>query len=547
VWELIAGERRTRACVAIALAEIFPQHSLDDWARRMANVGLEGMGDEEREALHKANAHIAATLDSGDMASRHLVAVIENLDRDDLSPLEEGRAYQGLIDAYAWSQRELAGRVNKSQGYVAQRLGLLNLNDVAADALNTRVIGMSHARAIAAVPSALQAVATEYVVAEVKKDDAPATTRQIENQLRALSAFVDPARWEPNGERVYTPQQRNRLAVIRMLVSGPHAEERVAKGWTALRTHHDNYNGEKNVLTAKPLTVVDDERLYGAVTNALGMRPQDAWQNHASVENKHCATCLFGPYRRPATPDLRAYCLRWNKGQDELRTCERWIDAENGPVVIPVDEYYVHEQLKDANNFFSDPFTYTDNLDAYLAAYQAATDAMIARQVERQERNENGPRLAIEAFFAWQQTLPTAHLGHSQAHACVHCAHYEPLSDSKAPCRFALNPLKNKWVAGGGREPRMGVLCGPTLTLLPRCEMFVRKHLPMIYRQPGFTVSKHMRKNFLEWMRAAIFYGAASSPGCRCHTAMSQNTVGTTSRRTCINTGTPLTMAGWRR
>lgn len=501
VWELIAGERRTRACVAIALAEIFPQHSLDDWARRLANVGLAGMGEEERAALHKANAQIAATIDTGDMASRHLVAVIENLDRDDLSPLEEGRAYQGLIDAYKWSQRELAARVNKSQGYVAQRLGLLNLNDVAADALNTRVIGMAHARAIAAVPEALQAVATEYVVAEVKKDESPATTRQIENQLRALSAFVDPERWESNIERVYTPQQRNRLAVIRMLVSGPYAEERIAKGWTALRTHRDNYYGEKNLLTARPSTVVDDERLYGAVANALGMRPQDAWQNHASVENKHCASCLFGPHRRPATPDLSAYCPRWNKGQDELRTCERWIGS-NDPVVIPVNDYYVRAQLKDGASFFSDPFTYTDNLDAYLTAYKVATEEMIARKIEQTERAENGPRLAIEAFFAWQQTLPAAHLGHSQAHACVHCAHHEPLFDSKAPCRFAINPLKSRW-GDGGRAPEMGVLCGPTLTLLPRCEMFVRKHLPMIYRQPGFTCGKNMRKNFLEWMRAA--------------------------------------------
>lgn len=503
VYELIAGERRTRASVAIALAEAFPQHSLDDWARRLAMVGLDGMGDEERKALHKAGAMILATLDTGDMTARHILAVIENLDRDDLNALEEARAYQGLIEAYGWSQREAAARVNKSQGYIAQRLGLLALNEQAAEALNTRVIGLTHARAIAAVPETLQAVTTEYVTAELKKDESPATTRQIENQLRALTAFVNPERWEPNGEHVYTPQQRNRLAVIRMLVSGPHAEDRIAKAWGHLRTYKGNYYSDKNLLTAKPLTLVSDNGLYGAVTNALGMRPEDAWQNHAHLEKKSCRTCIFGPVQRPATPDLAAHCPRWLKKNSDMQTCQNWIGGSD-PVVIQIGEYYIRNRFGDgealpADRLHKEPFTYVDDLDMYLTAYEAATQYLIQEAVEREDRVSNQHRRDIEAFYRWQSALPEAHLRHSQAHRCEACRYFEPLNGD-APCRFALNPVGENY--SGPRAPQFGVLAGPTGVLLPRCEMFTLRELPRVFQQPGFSVAKTSRRSMMEWMRA---------------------------------------------
>jgi ParB-like chromosome segregation protein Spo0J len=493
VWELIAGERRSRACASLTLAELFPQHTLADWCARLAHVGLTGMGDEERDALRKGQAHIPATVHPGnDLQAIHQIAVIENLDRDDLNPLEEARAFQGLVEAYGWSQRELAARVNKSQGYVAQRLGLLNLNEVAAEALNTRVIGMSHARALAAMPETLQAAATEYVVAEVKKDESPATTRQIENQLRALTAFVNPARWE-HGERIYTPQARNRLEVIQMLVSGPHAEERIAKGWGHLRIYNDGYE-TKNLLTAKPVTIVENDRLYSAVTNALGMQPQDAWQNHAHLLNKWCSTCIFGEKWRPQTPGLSAHCPRWRKGCETMDTCEGWIGAF-GPVVIPVREWSVRKMLGEA--LFED--SYTNSLEAYLAAYEAATNKLIEEQAQKEEKATNGPRLQIAEYWAWLEALPVSSRTHSQAHNCTLCRYYEPMNGD-APCRFALNPLNDNW--RGPQAPQMGVLYGPALQALPRCEMFTRVTMPgNIYQQPGFSIARGARGNLLNWMR----------------------------------------------
>ena len=500
VWELIAGERRSRACAALSLAELFPQHTLADWCARLANVGLRGMGDEERQALRQAQATIPATVHpGGDLRAIHQIAVIENLDRADLSPIEEAHAFQSLIDAYGWSQRELAARLNKSQGYIAQCVGLLKLNAQGAEALRTRVINRTHARALAAVPAALQAAATEYVVAEVQKDDTPATTRQIENQLRALSAFIDPARWEPNGERVYTPQARNRLAVIKMLVSGTYAADRIAQAWGDLRLHRDMYNGEKNLLTAKPLTIVEDTRLYTSVVGALGMRTQDAWQNYAHLAQKSCATCIFANAQRPMTPGLATHCPRWKKDYAELQTCEGHINAA-GPVIIPVGEYYVREQFGKTGVLVQEPFPHTESLAAYLAAYEAATNYLIEREAQKHEAAVNGPRDAIAEFWAWQQTLPAAALNHSQAHACVTCRYYEPLNGD-APCRFALNPL-TQW--DRPRALKFGVLYDAALHALPRCEMFTRTGIPgPLFVQPGFSVGRKNRRGFLNWMTAA--------------------------------------------
>ncbi len=497
-WELIAGERRTRAQIALALAEIYPNHSLEDWCARMAGVGLDGMGDEERLALRKANATIPAVVHEGrDLRAIHLLAVKENLDRENLTLLEEARAYDGLQKEYGWSQRELAGHVNKSQGYIAQRLGLLGLNEQAANALNTRVIGMAHARALAAVPEALQAVATEYVVAEVQKDESPATTRQIENQLRALTVFVEPDRWEPNEERVYTPRARNRLAVIKMLVSGPYAADRIAKGWGHLRLFNDGYE-TKNLSTAKPLTVVESDRAYAAITNALGMRPQDAWQNHAHQAGKRCESCVFAKAQRPLTPGLYAHCPRWEKGAEDTCTCEDWISAE-GPVVIPVKEYYVCEQMKETGFLHEEPFRYTDSLAVYLAAYEAATNVLISQAAEKHEADRN-PRRAIAEYWDFLQALPVKARMHSQAHNCMLCRYYEPLNGD-APCRFALNPL-TQW--DRPRAPKMGVLYDSALHALPRCEMFTRLGVPSpLFVQAGFSVNRKNRRGFLNWMTAA--------------------------------------------
>lgn len=502
-YELIAGERRTRAACALSLSVLIETHSLADWCGRLAAVGLAGMGEEERAALAgEPGATIRASVrPADDMAALHLLAVTENLNRAELTPVEEAHAYHGLLTAYGWTQRELAGRLNKSQGYIAQRLALLGLKETAVTALNTRVIGMSHARALAAIPEAIQEAATNYVVRAIAREDSPATTRQVENQLRALVEFVQPGRWVPQGETVYTAQQRNRLAVIEMLMRGPQAEERIAKNLEGLLNHKNNYE-TKNLLTAQPLTIVKDDDYYASVTNALGMRTQDAWQNHSLTAGKLCSTCVFENARpKVIINGLSVYCPRWRDASVE--TCEGWIGA-GVPVVIHNHDYEINDILIKAGAY-REGLPHTDSVAAYVTAYDAAVSGRMAREAQRQQNLVDGPRRAIAEFWAWQQTLPTAALEHSQAHWCELCRHYEPLNGD-APCRFALNPLKGNEMGSAPRAPIFGILVGREGLLLPRCELFTLPsgRLPYVYERPGFSAGQgeRERRQFMRLFKA---------------------------------------------
>ena len=76
------------------------------------------------------------------------IALIENIQREDLSPLEEAKAYQALIKEYGYSQTELADIVGKKQSTIANKLRLLKLSDDVKFSLNQKQITERHARAM---------------------------------------------------------------------------------------------------------------------------------------------------------------------------------------------------------------------------------------------------------------------------------------------------------------------------------------------------------------------------------------------------------------
>ena len=84
------------------------------------------------------------------------LALIENLQRQDLNPVEEALGYQTLMNEYGLTQEETAARVGKSRPVVANMLRLLNLCDDALDMVRDGRISAGHARAIAALKSEKQ-------------------------------------------------------------------------------------------------------------------------------------------------------------------------------------------------------------------------------------------------------------------------------------------------------------------------------------------------------------------------------------------------------
>jgi ParB family chromosome partitioning protein len=111
-YEIIAGERRWRAAKMAGLLEV-PVIVRDV---------------EDRQALE--------------------LALIENIQRQDLSPLEEAGGFQRLIDEFGHTQEELASVVGKSRSHVANLLRLLTLPAAIKDLLGQGKISMGHARAL---------------------------------------------------------------------------------------------------------------------------------------------------------------------------------------------------------------------------------------------------------------------------------------------------------------------------------------------------------------------------------------------------------------
>ena len=117
-YQLIVGERRLRAAKL---------------------AGLERVPAVIREATDAESLELA---------------LVENLLREDLNPMEEAEAYQRLLAEFGWTQEELAGRVGKDRSSIANCLRLLKLPAVIQDDLRAGRLTMGHARALLSLTSA---------------------------------------------------------------------------------------------------------------------------------------------------------------------------------------------------------------------------------------------------------------------------------------------------------------------------------------------------------------------------------------------------------
>ena len=84
------------------------------------------------------------------------IALIENLQREDLLPIDEALAYEGLMKTTGYSQDELAKKLGKKRSTIANSLRLLKLPSEIQDALQKRTLSPGHARAILSVPDKKQ-------------------------------------------------------------------------------------------------------------------------------------------------------------------------------------------------------------------------------------------------------------------------------------------------------------------------------------------------------------------------------------------------------
>ncbi|MGI6512851.1 MAG: ParB/RepB/Spo0J family partition protein [Syntrophomonadaceae bacterium] len=122
-YELVAGERRLRAAVLAGLKKV--------------PVIIREM--EEPQTWE--------------------AALIENLQRENLNPVEEAAAYREMLERYGYTQEELARRIGKSRAYVANTVRLLNLPGEIRELVKTGELTAGHARAILALKDEEQQLA----------------------------------------------------------------------------------------------------------------------------------------------------------------------------------------------------------------------------------------------------------------------------------------------------------------------------------------------------------------------------------------------------
>ncbi|RJX65512.1 ParB/RepB/Spo0J family partition protein [Tsuneonella suprasediminis] len=131
-------------------------------------------GERRWRAAQKARLHeIPALVRDLDEREVMALALIENVQREDLNPVEEGRAYQRLADLEGMTQAEIAQLVDKSRSHVANLQRLLLLPEEVLDMVEADSLTMGHARALIgndnAVELARQAVKNKLSVREVER------------------------------------------------------------------------------------------------------------------------------------------------------------------------------------------------------------------------------------------------------------------------------------------------------------------------------------------------------------------------------------------
>lgn len=115
--------------------------------------------------------------DYGDSASAQL-ALIENIQREDLNALEEAKAYQAIMKNLELTQEQLAKRVGKSQSSIANKIRLLNLPEKIQDGISGRQVSERHARALLGLRADKQLEIYQEVIA--KKLNVAQTERLVE-------------------------------------------------------------------------------------------------------------------------------------------------------------------------------------------------------------------------------------------------------------------------------------------------------------------------------------------------------------------------------
>lgn len=149
-YQIIAGERRFRASKIAGLTEI-PVIVLDKDDRKVAEISL-----------------------------------IENIQREDLNPIEEAMAFKALIEDYHLTQEELSSRIGKSRSAIANAMRILELPEAVLDMVAMGDISAGHARALLGLKKR-----ENMILLANKTVELDLSCRQVEEEVKKLNKLPD--------------------------------------------------------------------------------------------------------------------------------------------------------------------------------------------------------------------------------------------------------------------------------------------------------------------------------------------------------------------
>ena len=169
-YQIIAGERRWRAARLAGLSEV-PVTVIEADDRKAAEL-----------------------------------AMIENLQREDLNPMEEAAGYRSLIDQHHMTQEEAANRVGKSRSAVTNALRLLELTPAVQNQVEAGLLSAGHARALVPLSPTQQVQAANAII------EGGLSVRQTEALAKRLSAGEKPEKKAPADEVDYAAVAQKELS-----------------------------------------------------------------------------------------------------------------------------------------------------------------------------------------------------------------------------------------------------------------------------------------------------------------------------------------------
>ena len=155
-YQLVAGERRCRACMLLGYT------------------------------------HVPAIVKNCTMQESAVLALIENLQRSDLNPIEEALGYQELMGTYEMTQEQAAARVGKSRPAVANALRLLSLSPAVLELVKAGSLSAGHARALLPVKDEAQQLSIAQKVMALGL-----SVRQTEALCKKLTKQAQPVKEQP--------------------------------------------------------------------------------------------------------------------------------------------------------------------------------------------------------------------------------------------------------------------------------------------------------------------------------------------------------------